>query len=120
MSYIVSELNKLYPQGLAGIKIAINDCSPPVQALAITLFGLGATIVVADKKIDNVNALNKQLHPRSGSLLRYRAVSFSTIHLEVVDVIIEISELPKGPLHAKHRIRPKTKATEGPPPNVTK
>ena len=103
MSKVLTEINKLYPE-LTGVRVLLNSCNDKARTLAIKLFELGATVLVCDTKLENINSLNRVLYERAGSMYRYKVVSFSTAHVERTDVFIQI-EKPVGEIEkAKHKI----------------
>lgn len=95
MATLTDKINELFPD-LTKAKIAFNRADGKVADIIISLFDKGASIVVADQNPANVNALNKVLYERSGSMYRYKAVSFSAVHLEKVDLFIKLVEPVEG------------------------
>jgi glutamate dehydrogenase/leucine dehydrogenase len=107
MSAVMTQLAELYPAGLHGVRVAIDNCSDAARALAVKLFEAGATVVAASEHPNDLGLLNRILFERSGSINRYRPVSYSTIGREKVDVMISL----RGTVNefAKHSIQPGAK-----------
>lgn len=101
---LTEKINEMFPD-LTKVKIAFNQVDERIAPIAVDLFDKGASIVVADPDPANVNALNKILFERSGSMFRYKAVSFNAVHLEKVDLFIKLVEPVEGAeINAKETI----------------
>lgn len=104
MSAITAKIVELYGEDLKGITIACNGATAPAQKLLLSLFDMGATLLVADREPHRVTGLTRQLYERSGSKYRYKPLHFDNIESERCHVFIQLEKPNKELKYAQHII----------------
>jgi len=104
MTTILEKITKKYPDVDSRVSIMLNRCGPQARQLAIKLFEAGFTVIVTDPDPSEVSALSKILFERSGSIYRYRTVSYESHHHMVASMFIELGPTEGEVLNAETRI----------------